>query len=93
LKNIKQYLIIKSFLRVFENIVSIQISADLMAVLLVKYLQFLPTKISWNFSNLIHPLRINCFSYLVLYELLEVPNCDKKPTPNEASHLQANKLL
>jgi hypothetical protein len=86
-------LIIKSFLGVSENAVRIQIYTALTAVLLVKYLQFLPTKVSWNFSNLIHLLRINWFTYLVLLDWLEVPHCDKKPPPKEAPPIQANKLF
>jgi hypothetical protein len=48
---------------VSENAARIQLYTAPIATLIVKYLQFLPEIISWNFSNLIHLLRINWFTY------------------------------
>jgi IS4 transposase len=92
-KCIKQNLIVKSFLGVSENAVRIQIYAALIATLLVKYLQFLPPKVDWNFSNLIHLLRINWFTYQVLYQWLEFPHCSRQPPPKDSPRIQFHKLF
>jgi hypothetical protein len=79
-KCIKQEMIVKSFLGVSENAVRIQIYCAMIAVLLVKFLKSVPEdKVTWNFSNLIHLLRLNLFTYLSLFHWLEVPHCDVKP--------------
>ncbi|MDR2197956.1 MAG: IS4 family transposase [Deltaproteobacteria bacterium] len=92
-KCIKQDLVIKSFLGVSENAVRIQLYTAMLAILIVKYLQILPEKISWNFSNLIHLLRINWFTYKVLWDWLKVPHCEKKPPPDGSPVVQFHRLF
>jgi len=71
-KAIKQYLRIKTFVGTSANALKTQIWTALIAVLLVKLLQF-KSKIGWSLSNLIAMLRFNLFSYRDLWAWLKDP--------------------
>ena len=71
-KAIKQYLRIKTFVGTSANALKTQIWTALIAVLLIKFLQF-KSKIGWSLSNLIAMLRFNLFSYRDLWMWLKDP--------------------
>ena len=61
-KALKQNLKVKTFVGTSENALYIQIWTALIAILLIKYLQF-KSRISWSLSNLVALLRWNLFTY------------------------------
>jgi hypothetical protein len=71
-KLLKQQLKIKTFVGTTANAVRIQIWTALIAVLVVRYLQF-RSRIHWAVSNLVALLRWNLFSYRNLWEWLNKP--------------------
>lgn len=71
-KLLKQQLKIKTFVGTTANAVRIQIWTALIAVLVVRYLQF-RSKIHWAVSNLVALLRWNLFSYRDLWQWLNKP--------------------
>lgn len=71
-KALKQNLRIKSFVGTSANAVHIQIWTALIAILLLKYLQF-RARCTWALSNLVALLRWNLFSYRDLWEWLNHP--------------------
>jgi len=71
-KALKQNLKVKTFVGTTENALYIQIWTALIAMLLVKYLQF-KSKFNWSLSNLIAFLRWNLFSYRNLWDWLDSP--------------------
>jgi hypothetical protein len=71
-KLLKQQLKIKTFVGTSANAVQIQIWTALIAVLVVRYLQF-RSKFHWAVSNLVALLRWNLFSYRNLWEWLNRP--------------------
>ena len=71
-KLLKQQLRIKTFVGTSANAVRIQVWTALIAVLLLRYLQF-RSKFGWALSNLVALLRWNLFSYRNLWEWLERP--------------------
>jgi hypothetical protein len=71
-KTIKQHLKVKTFVGTTENALSIQIWTALIAILLIKYLQFKST-FGWSLSNLIAFLRWNLFTYRNLWEWINKP--------------------
>ena len=71
-KAIKQNLKIKTFVGTSENALYIQIWTALIAMLLIKYLQF-KAKFSWSLSNLVALLRWNLFTYRDLWKWLDKP--------------------
>jgi hypothetical protein len=71
-KLLKQQLKIKSFVGTTANAVRIQIWTALIAVLIVRYLQF-RSAFRWALSNLVALLRWNLFSYRNLWEWLNRP--------------------
>ena len=79
-KLLKQHLKIKTFVGTSANAVQIQIWTALIAVLVVRYLQF-RSQFRWAVSNLVALLRWNLFSYRNLWEWLNRPF----DTPPEAS--------
>lgn len=85
-KLLKQQLKIKTFVGTSANAVRIQIWTALIAVLLVRYLQFL-SSFRWAVSNLVALLRWNLFSYRNLWEWINRP-FDTPPEP--ALQLQLN---
>lgn len=71
-KLLKQQLKIKTFIGTTANAVRIQIWTALIAVLIVRYLQF-RSSFGWAVSNLVALLRWNLFSYRNLWEWLNRP--------------------
>jgi len=78
-KLLKQQLKIKTFVGTSANAVRIQIWTALIAVLVVRYLQF-RSHFRWAVSNLVALLRWNLFSYRNLWEWLNRP-FDTPPEP------------
>jgi hypothetical protein len=72
-KALKQDLKIKTFAGASENALHIQIWAALIAMLLIKYLQF-KSKFGWSLSNLVAFLRWNLFTYRDLWEWIDHPS-------------------
>lgn len=71
-KLLKQQLKIKTFVGTSANAVRIQIWTALIAVLIVRYLQFL-SSFRWAVSNLVALLRWNLFTYRNLYDWINRP--------------------
>lgn len=71
-KAIKQNLRIKTFVGTSANAVHIQIWTALIAMVLIKLLQF-RSSLKWALSNLIALLRWNLFSYRDLWSWLDAP--------------------
>ena len=71
-KALKQNLKIKTFVGTSENALYIQIWTALIAMLLIKYLQFKST-FAWSLSNLVAFLRWNLFTYRDLWQWLDSP--------------------
>jgi hypothetical protein len=78
-KLLKQQLKIKTFVGTSANAVRIQIWTALIAVLILRYLQF-RSSFGWAVSNLVALLRWNLFSYRNLWEWLNRP-FDTPPEP------------
>ena len=79
-KLLKQQLKIKTFVGTSANAVRIQIWTALIAVLIIRYLQF-RSAFKWAVSNLVALLRWNRFSYRDLWEWLNRP-FDTPPEPS-----------
>jgi hypothetical protein len=79
-KLLKQQLKIKTFVGTSANAVRIQIWTALIAVLLIRYLQF-RSAFKWAVSNLVALLRWNLFSYRDLWEWINRP-FDTPPEPS-----------
>jgi hypothetical protein len=79
-KLLKQQLKIKTFVGTSANAVRIQIWTALIAVLILRYLQF-RSAFKWAVSNLVALLRWNLFSYRDLWEWLNRP-FDTPPEPS-----------
>lgn len=71
-KAIKQNLKIKTFVGTSENALYIQIWTALIAILLIKFLQF-KSKFGWSLSNLVALLRWNLFTYRDLWKWIDHP--------------------
>ena len=71
-KALKQHLKVKTFVGTTENALYIQIWTALIAMLLIKYLQF-RSKFGWSLSNLVAFLRWNLFTYRDLWEWIDKP--------------------
>jgi hypothetical protein len=71
-KALKQNLKIKTFVGTSRNALYIQIWTALIAMLLIKYLQF-KSKFHWSLSNLVAFLRWNLFTYRDLWEWIDRP--------------------
>jgi hypothetical protein len=80
-KLLKQQLKIKTFVGTSANAVRIQIWTALIAVLVLRYLQF-RSAFKWAVSNLVALLRWNLFSYRNLWEWLNRP-FDTPPAPSD----------
>lgn len=78
-KLLKQQLKIKTFVGTSANAVRIQIWTALIAVLVVRYLQF-RSNFGWAVSNLVALLRWNLFSYRDLWQWVDRPY-DTPPEP------------
>ena len=79
-KALKQNLKVKTFVGTSENALYIQIWTALIAMLLIKYLQF-KSRINWSLSNLVALLRWNLFTYRNLWEWLDDPFQVPPPEP------------
>ena len=79
-KALKQNLKVKTFVGASENALYIQIWTALIAMLLIKYLQF-KSRLSWSLSNLVALLRWNLFTYRNLWEWLDDPFQAPPPEP------------
>ncbi len=71
-KALKQNLRVKTFVGTTDNALRIQIWTALIAILLIKYLQFRST-LGWSLSGLVALLRWNLFSYRDLWDWLDDP--------------------
>ena len=71
-KTLKQNLKIKTFVGTTENALKIQIWTALIAMLLIKYLQF-KSKLGWSLSNLVALLHWNLFTYRDLWDWIDSP--------------------
>ncbi len=71
-KTLKQNLKVKTFVGTSENAIKIQIWTALIAMLLLKYLQFL-SQMGWSMSNLVALLHWNLFTYRDLWEWINDP--------------------
>jgi len=71
-KALKQNLKVKTFVGTSENTLYIQIWTALIAMLLIKYLQF-KSKFGRSLSNLIAFLRWNLFTYRDLWQWIDNP--------------------
>ncbi|MBA2882238.1 IS4 transposase [Desulfosalsimonas propionicica] len=71
-KALKQNLKVKIFVGTSENALYIQIWTALIAILMVKFLQF-KSKFGWSLSNLVTLLRLNLFTYRNLWEWIDSP--------------------
>ena len=80
-KAIKQNLRIKTFVGTSANAVRIQIWTALIAILLIKYLQF-KSRMSWALSNLIALLRWNLFTHRNLWRWIDDPFAQSRPPPD-----------
>jgi len=87
-KALKQNLKVKTFVGTGENALYIQIWTALIAMLLIKYLQF-RSRFQWSLSNLVAFLRWNLFTYRNLWDWIDhpfdvlpiVPKSVQKPLP------------
>jgi hypothetical protein len=80
-KLLKQQLKIKTFVGTSPNAVRTQIWTALIAILIVRYLQF-KSQFRWALSNLVALLRWNLFSYRDLWEWINRP-FQTPPEPSE----------
>jgi IS4 transposase len=78
-KLLKQHLKIKTFVGTSANAMQIQIWTALIAILVVRYLQF-RSRFGWAVSNLVALLRLDLFTYRDLCEWLNGP-FDTPPQP------------
>ncbi len=89
-KLLKQQLKIKTFVGTTANAVRIQIWTALVAVLIIRYLQF-RSAFKWAVSNLVALLRWNLFSYRDLWEWLNRP-FDTPPEPSMQLQLNLDSI-
>ncbi|MCK4789710.1 MAG: IS4 family transposase [Desulfobacteraceae bacterium] len=85
-KALKQNLKVKTFVGTTENALYIQIWTALIAILLIKFLQF-KSKFGWSLSNLIAFLHWNLFTYRDLWEWIDNP-FDVLPIMPESVQIQ-----
>lgn len=90
-KLLKQQLKIKTFVGTSANAVRIQIWTALIAVLVIRYLQF-RSNFGWAVSNLVALLRWNLFSYRNLWEWLNRP-FDTPPERPGGLQLELDSIL
>ena len=80
-KLLKQQLKIKTFVGTSANAVRTQIWTALIAILIVRYLQF-KSRFHWALSNLVALLRWNLFSYRDLWEWNNRPSRHRPNPPS-----------
>lgn len=83
-KALKQNLKIKTFVGTSANAVRIQIWTALLAMLLLKALQF-RSKLAWALSNLVALLRWNLFTHKHLWSWIDDPFFNPEPAPPGSS--------
>lgn len=71
-KALKQHLKIKTFIGTSENALKVQIWTALIALLLLKFLQF-KSQCGWPLCRMVAMLRLNLFSYRNLWDFLADP--------------------
>ena len=81
-KAIKQNLRVKTFVGTSANAVRIQIWTALIALLLIKFLQF-KSKMDWALSNLVALLRWNLFAHKHLWKWIDNPFIQSQPPPSD----------
>ena len=81
-RDIKQQLLIKSFIGTTQNAVMIQIWTALITILVLKALKT-QAKYSWYLSNLVAFIRLNLFVKVDLHKWLDNPFQKKQPPPNQ----------
>ena len=81
-KAIKQNLRVKTFVGNSANAVRIQIWTALIALLLIKFLQF-KSKMDWALSNLVALLRWNLFAHKHLWKWIDNPFIQSQPPPSD----------
>ena len=79
-KALKQNLQVKTFVGTSANALHIQVWTALIALLILKYLQFKAHQ-SWSFSNLAALLRMNLFVYRDVWAWLDAPYTAPPPPP------------
>jgi IS4 transposase len=84
-KALKQNLKVKAFVGSRENALYIQIWTALIAMLLIKYLQF-KSKFNGSLSNMVAFLRWNLFTYRDLWEWIDKPFDVLPLTPNSVQY-------
>ena len=90
-KAIKQNLRIKTFVGTTANALRIQIWTALIAMLLIKFLQF-KSRLCWSLSNLVALLRWNLFTYRDLWLWIDEP-FDTPPIPPEYEQIEMHALI
>jgi len=85
-KALKQNLKVKTFVGTSENALFIQLWTALIAMLLIKYLQF-KSKFAWSLSNLVAFLRWNLFTYRDLWKWIDNPFDVLPITPGPVQYL------
>jgi len=85
-KALKQNLKVKTFVGTSENALYIQIWTALIAMLLIKYLQF-KSKFVWSLCNLVALIRWNLFTYRDLWEWIDKPFDVLPLTPDSVQYL------
>jgi hypothetical protein len=80
------------FVGTSENALYIQIWTALIAMLLIKYLQF-KSRINWSLSNLVAFLRWNLFTYRNLWQWLDKPFDTLPPEPEPVQYLLPLRFL
>jgi len=81
-KAIKQNLRVKTFVGTSANAVKTQIWTALIAILLIKYLQF-KSRMAWALSNLVALLRWNLFTHRNLWRWVDDPFIQSNPSPDD----------
>ena len=90
-KAIKQNLRIKTFVGSTGNALCMQIWTALIAMLLIKYLQF-KSRLHWALANLVALLRWNLFSYRDLWQWIDDP-FETPPISPEYQQTEVNALI
>jgi len=81
-KDVKQLLLIKSFIGTSENAVMIQIWTALITILILKALKAM-AKYKWHLSNLLAFIRLNLFVKINLQQWIDMPFEESKDPPPE----------
>jgi IS4 transposase len=91
-KALKQNLKVKTFVGTSANALHIQIWTALIAMLLLKYLQF-KSRLGWALSNLVALLRWNLFTYRDLWHWIDDPYETPPETPAPEQLLLLHRVL